>query len=51
MPAVAQRAEPLLLQAADEPGALSIRLPGLPAHAARAGPHVPDGGPVGSAEV
>lgn len=41
VPAVAQRAEPVLLQAADEPCPLSIFLPGLLARNARACPHVP----------
>lgn len=41
VPPVDQGAEPLLLQAADEPSALPILLPGLPAHATCAGPHVP----------
>lgn len=42
VPAVAQRAEPLLLQAADESRTLSIFLPGLLTHDPRARPHVPD---------
>lgn len=41
VPTVAQRAEPVLLQAADEPRPLSISLPGLLARNTRARPHVP----------
>lgn len=43
---VAQREEPLLLQAADEPCPLSIFLSGLPAHHTCACPHVPHWCPV-----
>ncbi|XP_028442318.1 LOW QUALITY PROTEIN: golgin subfamily B member 1 [Perca flavescens] len=48
VPTLAQREEPLLLQAVDEPRALSIFLSGLPAHNTRARPHVPHWGPVAS---
>lgn len=41
VPAVAQGAEPLLLQAADEPRPFSLLLPGLLARDTRARPHVP----------
>lgn len=48
VPAVAQREEPLLLQAADEPRPISISLSGLLAHDTRARPHVPHWCPVAS---
>ncbi len=46
VPAVAQRAEPLLLQAVDDPRPLSIFLPSLLAHNTCARPHVPHWCPV-----
>lgn len=46
MSTVAQREEPLLLQAVDEPRTLSIFLPRLLAHNTRACPHVPHRCPV-----
>lgn len=49
MSTLAQREEPLLLQAADESLSLSIFLSGLPAHRARARSHVPHRVPVAKA--